>query len=238
MKRRTFLTGLTGGAIAGTTVARGAPTAGGGSNETGGGGSSPQTHTVGMYTTGPDARGNVYFDPIGLYVNPGDTVKWVVESGKHSTTSYTPDNPIYGGPSLVPDGAQSWDSGVLSTQGASFSRTFTVKGTYDYYCIPHKSLGMVGRIVCGAPGGPAEQNAIPSSDHPTGIMPPGDVIVNQGSVAFPYVPKTSHGGPPLLFWGGMGAFVAASVYLFGVYDRKSGRYDELSVAELGGEDEP
>ena len=206
-------------------------------NASGGGGGGGKTHEVGMFE---DSKG-VYFDPIGLYVNPGDTVKWVNRSGAHSATSYTKDNPIYGGPALIPDGAKSWNSGVLSAQGASFSKTFTVEGTYDYYCIPHKSLGMVGRIVCGSPGGPAEQQSIPSSDQPPGVFPSSDVIVKQGSVAFPYVPTTSHGGPPLLFWGGVSAFAVASVYLFAIYDQNTGRYDELATDELdvdggGGDD--
>ena len=126
MNRRTFLTQLAGtgattaGGIAITGSARGQGT----------------THTIGMYTKG----GSFYFDPIGLYVKPGDTVKWVLKSGGHSTTSYTKGNPSYNGPRLIPKNAKPWDSGVLNKPGASFSYTFQAKGTYLYYCIPQKEM--------------------------------------------------------------------------------------------------
>lgn len=80
--------------------------------------------------------------------------------------------------------------------------------------------------MCGQPGGPGEENSIPSSDEPEGLHPPSRVIVNRNTVSFPYLPTTDHGGPPFLFWGGLTAFVATSVYLFGVYDRETGRYNE------------
>lgn len=217
MNRRTFLTQLSASAAtAGGIATLGSVRAKG------------STHTIGMYSE----DGSYYFDPIGLHVKPGDTVKWVLKSGGHSTTSYTKNNPNYDGSRLIPKKAKSWDSGVLSNAGATFSYTFKVKGTYNYYCIPHKTLGMVGRIVCGDPGGPGEKNQIPSSDKPEGVLPPSDVILKKGSVEFPYVPKTGHGGPPVLFWGGIGAFSIASVYLFSVYDRQTGRYSESSGEEL------
>ncbi|MFB6196487.1 MAG: plastocyanin/azurin family copper-binding protein [Haloplanus sp.] len=187
-----------------------------------GGGS---THTVSMLT---DA-GSFYFDPVGLHVEPGDTVEWINESGKHSTTAYTTDNPRYDGGRRIPEGADTWDSGVLEESGATFSYTFEKPGTYDYYCIPHRSLGMVGRIVCGSPGGPAEETPLPESDTPRGVMPPSDVIVEDGQLAWPYVPNTDHGGPPPLFWGGVGVVGLTSTYLFSVYDRASGRYEEADL---------
>jgi plastocyanin len=218
MNRRTFLTRLAG---AGATTAGGIATTGSIRGQ-------GTTHTVGMYTE----SGAYYFDPIGLHVKPGDTVKWVLKSGGHSSTSYTKNNPNYNGPRLIPKDAKPWDSGVLSESGASFSYTFEVKGTYNYYCIPHKSLGMVGRIVCGKPGGPGEKKSIPSSDKPEGAMPPSDIIVRKGKLEFPYIPGTSHGGPPVLFWGGLTAFTVTSIYLFGVYDQTSGRYNESPDDEL------
>jgi len=207
--RRGFLRvvgGVTAGALAATPVTA----------QSGGG----TTHTVSMLTEG----GSFYFDPVGLHVEPGDTVEWVNESGQHSTTSYTSDNPRYDGDRRIPSDAESWNSGVFEEAGATFSYTFEVEGTYDYYCIPHKTLGMVGRIVCGSGGGPATENAFPESDTPRGVMPSSSTIVEEGSLAWPYVPTTNHGGPPLLFWGGVGVVGATSAYLFSVYDRASGRY--------------
>jgi len=91
----------------------------------------------------------------------------------------------------------------------------------------------VGRVVCGSPGGPAEQNSIPSSDQPVGVFPPSDVIVGQGSIPWPYVPTTGHGGPPTLFWAGAGVVTLASLYLFAQYDQETGRYRDSPDDELG-----
>lgn len=143
--------------------------------------------------------GEQYFDPIGLKVNPGDTVKWEIKSGSHSTTAYKKGT---GGAknTLIPEGAEGWDSGVLSGEGKSFSHTFKKKGTYDYFCIPHKQLGMVGRIVVGEPGGPGEKfkNKVPSSNLPSNHndskLPPGSEIVKKGSISFPYTGKSGGGG--------------------------------------------
>ena len=107
-----------------------------------------------------------YFDPVGLYVEPGTTVRFEVASGAHSATAYE---------DRIPAGAAPFDSGVISTGG--FEYTFDVPGTYDYYCTPHRSAGMVGRVVVGDPGGPAEDAPIPD-----GEVPDSDVIVEQGAV--------------------------------------------------------
>lgn len=110
--------------------------------------------------------GEYYFDPIGVHIQPGDTVTFENASGSHSATAYQPGM----GPAQVnriPDGADGWDSGTLTEQGATFNHTFDVAGTYDYFCIPHKTLGMVGRIVVGEPGGPADGSMPPDGDVPT-----------------------------------------------------------------------
>lgn len=96
----------------------------------------------------------VYFDPVGLRIQPGDTVRWIQINGYHTVTAYYPAN---GNRELrIPDGAQPWDSGVLLAEypakGSTFVHTFTVPGVYDYFCQPHEAAGMVGRIVVGAPG--------------------------------------------------------------------------------------
>ena len=95
-----------------------------------------------------DALGSrVWFDPVGLYVKPGTTVRWVARENVHTTTAYHPKNDHH---SLrIPDGAAPWDSGFLVKPGATFDVTLTVPGVYDYYCIPHEGAGMVGRIVVG-----------------------------------------------------------------------------------------
>lgn len=119
-----------------------------------------------------------YFDPIGLFVESGDTVTFEIDSGTHSATAYEEGN---GQASVtrIPDGAEAFDSGILSEQGATFEYTFETTGTYDYFCTPHKSLGMVGRIVVGEPGGPAEGSMPPDGD-----VPASQTIVDQGAVMY------------------------------------------------------
>ena len=99
------------------------------------------------------ARGEeVWFDPIGLWIPPGQTVRWVLHHDVHTTTAYHPANDRH---SLrIPDGAEPWNSGFLLKPGAHFEVTFTVEGVYDYYCLPHEQAGMVGRLVVGRPSGP------------------------------------------------------------------------------------
>ncbi|PSP73428.1 halocyanin [Halobacteriales archaeon QS_3_64_16] len=128
-------------------------------------------YTVGMYT-------DLYFDPIGLFVEPGTTVSFELVSGVHSATAYHPDN--QGAlDQRIPSGAPSWNTGRFGEEGAFRNVTFETSGTHDYYCIPHKQLGMVGRIVVGEPGGPATE-----SPNPDGELPDSERILEEGSIPY------------------------------------------------------
>jgi len=131
-----------------------------------------QSNTVDMVTY----RNEYYFYPIGLFVEPGETVTWELDSGDHSATAYTE---AAASVTRVPDGASGWNSTTLSDIGATFEHTFEVPGTYDYFCLPHKSLEMVGRVVVGEPGGPAEGNMPPD-----GAVPESGRIVEAGAVGY------------------------------------------------------
>lgn len=95
-----------------------------------------------------------YFDPIGVHLQPGDTVRWIQEANFHSTTAYHPVNSNH--ELRIPEQAQPWDSDILlaayPAAGSTFEWTFTVEGVYDYFCRPHEAAGMVGRLVVGQPG--------------------------------------------------------------------------------------
>lgn len=133
-----------------------------------------ESNTIRMVSGGSD----YYFDPVGLLVASGETVTWRIESGSHSTTAYEEGN----GPASVtriPEGATAWNSETLSGTGTTFEHTFDATGTYDYFCVPHKSLGMVGRIVVEEPGGPAE-----GGDPPDGAVPESEAIVRQEAVSY------------------------------------------------------
>jgi plastocyanin len=100
------------------------------------------------------AAGRYYYDPLGLYVAPGETVQWIARREGFSVTSYHPDNDNH--ELRIPEGAKPFDTGIMSV-GATLEYRFDVEGTYDYYSRRHEVIGMVGRIVVGSPGGPAEQ---------------------------------------------------------------------------------
>lgn len=101
-------------------------------------------------TTGGRPNGSmVWFDPVGLRVEPGTTIRWTNrdKANVHTTTSYHPS--LYGRQRRIPEGAEPWDSDYL-LEGESFEITLSVPGIYDYYCVPHEHAGMVGRIVVGS----------------------------------------------------------------------------------------
>lgn len=116
--------------------------------------SAAAAHTFDVRAVMSKDGAQVYFDPIGLHIQPGDTVRWVQVNGYHSVTAYDPRN---GNHELrIPERAQPWDSGILlgeyPAKGSTFEHTFALPGVYDYFCQPHEAAGMVGRIVVGAPG--------------------------------------------------------------------------------------
>jgi plastocyanin len=109
------------------------------------------THTVDM----TDA---LVFDPDTISIEPGDTVVWEnVGSIGHSVTAYEDD---------IPEAAEFFASGGFGDEGSArtaypegeigggetYRRTFEVEGVYDYFCIPHEGVGMLGTINVGTAG--------------------------------------------------------------------------------------
>jgi plastocyanin len=103
-----------------------------------------------------------YFDPFGLYVEPGDTVEFYNAVGSGRAPTITAYHPEYDNRELrIPDGAQPFHS-VESMASAGrakpgFTIRFDVPGTYDYFSKYEEWAGMVGRVVVGKPGGPGEK---------------------------------------------------------------------------------
>ncbi len=136
--------------------------------------------------------GRYYYDPIGLLVNPGQTVRWNARREGFSVTAYHPDN--NNRELRIPNGAAPFDSGIIFQYDA-FEWTFEVEGTYDYCSLRHESIGMVGRIVVGTPGGPGEEPpGYGSRDGRTPVykeavrafeMTPSQEIVKAQSVPYP-----------------------------------------------------
>jgi plastocyanin len=161
--RRTVLRSIGAGVVATSAVAGGVSAQ---ESETATGTSSGgSTHEVRMVST---SDGDYYFDPIGLHVQPGDTIRWTIEAGSHNVVSYD---------DRIPEGAETFETEIISE--GSHEMSFDVEGTYDYYCAPHQTLGMVGRFVVGEAGGPAE-GSMPGD----GDVPESSAIVEQGSIAY------------------------------------------------------
>jgi plastocyanin len=121
----------------------------------------------------------VWFDPIGLRLEPGQTIRWInLDLGNsHTSTAYHPDNS--GRPLRIPTSAKPWRSDYLLPTEA-FTTVLTEPGVYDYFCEPHEHAGMVGRIVVGVPSEAAWTN----SGEPAGA---GEVLPPAAINAFPSV---------------------------------------------------
>jgi plastocyanin len=90
---------------------------------------------------------NFAFSPSTLTVQVGDTVTW---KNNDATIPHTTQS----------DG--NWNSGNLAP-GATFSFTFTTPGTYTYYCLYHRGMGMVGTIVVMGAAPSSTVTAAPSA---------------------------------------------------------------------------
>ena len=96
---------------------------------------------------------NFTFTPKNTLVNPGDTVRWAMVGGVHSTTS-------------DPSSPKAWDSGIFPV-GSNFDLVFSAgdgPGPFPYHCSVH-SLSMKDTIfvapisyTCGDPNVDAAVN--------------------------------------------------------------------------------
>ncbi len=113
-----------------------------------------------------------YFDPPGLFLQPGDHVIWLMLEDHladgHSATAY---HPQYDKELRIPEDAQPWNSELLHEIGESYELTFEAIGVHDYFCIPHEDSGMVGRIIVKEATGPGTK---PLSQ---GVSPAGQSVM-------------------------------------------------------------
>ena len=70
-------------------------------------------------------------------INPGDTVFWKSTDPGHNVQFISKNG--------VPDGVEKFKSKV----GKDTEFTFTIPGIYAYWCVPHKTLGMIGFVIVG-----------------------------------------------------------------------------------------
>ncbi|MDQ2053356.1 plastocyanin/azurin family copper-binding protein [Halobellus sp. H-GB7] len=128
-------TETSGGTATGTATgtSTGTGTATGTASGSGGGGGSGETVTV---TVGPG--GSLVFEPgtsEPLQIAPGTTVEFVWDSDNHNIVVEN-----------QPDGANWQGHQPLENTGFTYTHTFDTLGTYEYYCEPHRTAGMVATI--------------------------------------------------------------------------------------------
>jgi plastocyanin len=135
------------------------------------------------------------FDPESLTIAPGDTIVWEnVGAVGHSVTAYEEE---------IPGEAAYFASGGFESEdaardaysvgdpesgdvvgGESFEHTFDVAGSYDYFCIPHETVGMVASVDV-TPGGASEQGgepepAVPDAAKSVGVVATGALLAVLG----------------------------------------------------------
>lgn len=110
----------------------------------------PASSSAALPPRSPDATvratNTISFEPRTVTIPVGGTVEWINASVLVHTVTDDPEKATVEGSWALPDGAEGFDSGNLAPD-ATFSHTFTVPGTYRYFCIPHEGAKMWGTVV-------------------------------------------------------------------------------------------
>ncbi|HEX2168243.1 MAG TPA: plastocyanin/azurin family copper-binding protein [Longimicrobiales bacterium] len=93
-----------------------------------------------------DMTSQLTFAPAAAQARVGQTVVWVNTSSMPHTVTADPSLAGNAASVSLPEGAEPFASPLVDA-GGSYSRTFTVAGTYRYFCQPHEGAGMIGTIV-------------------------------------------------------------------------------------------
>ena len=92
-------------------------------------------HVVKMLNKG--AAGAMVFEPALLKIAPGDSVTFVAVDKVHNAESIA---------GMIPAGAVPFKG----TMSQSLKVKFSKPGVYEYKCLPHYGMGMVGVVVVGS----------------------------------------------------------------------------------------
>ena len=80
---------------------------------------------------------NMVFSTEIVRINLGDTVFWQATDKGHNVQFISKNG--------VPEGVEKFKSKI--SKDAEF--TFTTPGIYAYWCVPHKTMGMIGFVIVG-----------------------------------------------------------------------------------------
>ena len=80
---------------------------------------------------------NMVFSQEIVRINLGDTVFWKSIDKGHNVQFISKNG--------VPEGVEKFKSKI----GKDTEYTFTIPGIYAYWCVPHKTMGMIGFVIVG-----------------------------------------------------------------------------------------
>ena len=118
-----------------------------------------------------------YFEPTGLAIAPGQTVRFRALTPHHTVTAY---HAQHVKPMRVPAGVPPFSSPVIPV-GESWTHTFTRPGVYDLWCAPHEPFGMAMRLVVGEASGPATEP--PTDFSPAGAFGAAGAVLSDPALA-------------------------------------------------------
>jgi plastocyanin len=93
--------------------------------------------------------GDAAFAPASVRISAGSSVTWRNRSQLVHTVTADPARVQNRRNVSLPAGAEPFHSGNIAA-GASYTRRFTVPGTYRYVCVPHEAARMIGTVVVTA----------------------------------------------------------------------------------------
>jgi len=86
------------------------------------------------------------FVPETVTISVGDTVNWTNPGVITHTVTFDPAQAITASDVSLPAGVAPFGSADME-EDATYSHTFTAKGTYKYVCKYHEAMGMVGTVI-------------------------------------------------------------------------------------------
>ena len=86
------------------------------------------------------------FVPATVNIKVGDTVKWTNPGLITHTVTFDPTQAATASNVALPAGVAPFGSENME-EDATFSHTFTMKGTYKYICKMHEAMRMVGTVI-------------------------------------------------------------------------------------------